>query len=257
MEREDEDATRERRLFRRALSSLLRSIEAAAAARACRAPVLTFGFYDYFLCFIGAIFDAKGTDAILSFEKFCCNLPRPLLQVPEEHLWKLGRRQLDTYFLLAHMCSVKLKEWMLVQYSTSISVVLSDSTSASLMDLVFVEFLELNPLALISILVDGDFVLAESLAIIMYLDDKYPQYPLLPHDVPKRALNFQVGPHEKLPWAQSVIRKGFTALEKLLKDHARRYATGDEIFLCKITWRILIGVAVENVIRQPIPEQPR
>ncbi|RYR38986.1 hypothetical protein Ahy_A09g044357 isoform A [Arachis hypogaea] len=135
------------------------------------------------------------------------------------------------------------------------------------------EFLNLNPLALIPILVDGDFILAESLAIIMYLDDKYPQYPLLPHDVPKRALNFQdnfiekkVGPHEKLPWAQSVIRKGFTgdtslntikiysALEKLLKDHAGRYATGDEIFLCKITWRILIGVAVENVIRQPIPK---
>ncbi|XLT06221.1 hypothetical protein HN51_044970 [Arachis hypogaea] len=138
MEREDEDATRERRLFRRALSSLLGSIEAAAAARACRAPVLTFGFYDYFLCFIGAVFDAKGADSILSFEKFCCNLPRPLLQVPEERLWELGRRQLDTYFLLAHMCSVKLKEWMLVQYSTSISVVLSDSTSASLMDLVFV-----------------------------------------------------------------------------------------------------------------------
>nr|XP_025619241.1 glutathione S-transferase zeta class isoform X1 [Arachis hypogaea] len=115
---------------------------------------------------------------------------------------------------------------------------------------------------------------------MQYLDDKYPQYPLLPHDVPKRALNFQVahivlqdnfiekkvGPHEKLPWAQSVIRKGFTgdtslntikiysALEKLLKDHAGRYATGDEIFLCKITWRILIGVAVENVIRQPIPK---
>ncbi|XLS81205.1 hypothetical protein HN51_047036 [Arachis hypogaea] len=68
------------RLFRRALSSLLGSIEAAAAARACPAPVLTFGFYDYFLRFIGAVFDAKGADAILSFEKFCCNLPRPLLQ---------------------------------------------------------------------------------------------------------------------------------------------------------------------------------
>ncbi|QHN84232.1 Glutathione S-transferase [Arachis hypogaea] len=107
------------------------------------------------------------------------------------------------------------------------------------------EFLKLNPLALIPVLVDGDFVLVESLAIIMYLDDNYPQYPSLPHDIPKRALNFQVahivlqnnvieknvGPHEKLPWAQSVIRKGFTALEKLLKDHAGRYATGDEIFL--------------------------
>ncbi|XLU34562.1 hypothetical protein S245_070628, partial [Arachis hypogaea] len=39
MEREDEDATQERKLFRRALSLLLGSIEAAAAARACRAPV--------------------------------------------------------------------------------------------------------------------------------------------------------------------------------------------------------------------------
>ncbi|XLU29726.1 hypothetical protein S245_065792 [Arachis hypogaea] len=111
MERKDEDATRERRrLFHRALWSLLGSIEAAAAARACRAPVLTFGFYDLLpvrtpnpalsptfisfsfqfqfqfrcLCkrFISAVFDAKGADAILSFEKFCCNLPRPLLQVP-------------------------------------------------------------------------------------------------------------------------------------------------------------------------------
>ncbi|XLU65163.1 hypothetical protein S245_024372 [Arachis hypogaea] len=42
MEREDEDATQERRLFRRAQSSLLGSIEAAAAARACRAPSTRF-----------------------------------------------------------------------------------------------------------------------------------------------------------------------------------------------------------------------
>ncbi|RYR26304.1 hypothetical protein Ahy_B02g060527 [Arachis hypogaea] len=42
MEREDEDATQERRLFRRALSSLLGSIEAAAAARACRAPATIY-----------------------------------------------------------------------------------------------------------------------------------------------------------------------------------------------------------------------
>ncbi|XLR00242.1 hypothetical protein S83_066440 [Arachis hypogaea] len=42
MEREDEDATQERRLFRHALSSLLGSIEAAAAARACRAPATIY-----------------------------------------------------------------------------------------------------------------------------------------------------------------------------------------------------------------------
>ncbi|QHO20974.1 Nudix hydrolase [Arachis hypogaea] len=50
MEREDEDATQERRLFRRALSSLLRSIEAAAAARACRAPGVDLCASHRYLC---------------------------------------------------------------------------------------------------------------------------------------------------------------------------------------------------------------
>ncbi|XLR43874.1 hypothetical protein S83_028534 [Arachis hypogaea] len=49
MEREDEDATQERRLFRRALSSLLGSIEAAAAARACRAPDCEYRSLDLFI----------------------------------------------------------------------------------------------------------------------------------------------------------------------------------------------------------------
>nr|XP_029147533.1 vacuolar protein sorting-associated protein 41 homolog isoform X6 [Arachis hypogaea] len=40
-----------------------------------------------FLRFISAIFDANGTDAILSFEKFCCNLPRPLLQLMKPELF--------------------------------------------------------------------------------------------------------------------------------------------------------------------------
>nr|XP_012575523.2 glutathione S-transferase zeta class-like isoform X2 [Cicer arietinum] len=76
-------------------------------------------------------------------------------------------------------------------------------------------------------------------SIIMYLEDKYPQHPLLPTDIHKRAINFQVasivsssiqplhnlnllkyieekvGPDEKLPWVQSVIRKGFTGEIKL------------------------------------------
>ncbi|XLR00119.1 hypothetical protein S83_066317, partial [Arachis hypogaea] len=39
----------------------------------------------------------------------------------------------------------------------------------------------------------------------------------------------KVGPDKKLPCVQGVLRKGFTALEKLLKDHTGRYATGDEI----------------------------
>ncbi|RYQ90805.1 hypothetical protein Ahy_B09g096792 isoform A [Arachis hypogaea] len=49
MEREDEDATQERRLFRRAPSSLLGSIEAAAAARARRALDCEYRSLDLFI----------------------------------------------------------------------------------------------------------------------------------------------------------------------------------------------------------------
>lgn len=42
---------------------------------------LTFGAYDYSLRFVGAVFGAKGTNAILSVEHFCCDRPNPILQV--------------------------------------------------------------------------------------------------------------------------------------------------------------------------------
>nr|KYP52110.1 Glutathione S-transferase zeta class [Cajanus cajan] len=120
------------------------------------------------------------------------------------------------------------------------------------------EFLQLNPVGFVPVLLDGHTVLYDSFAIIMYLEDKYPHNPLLPLDITKRTINFQaativsstiqpltnlnllnyigekVGPDEKLPWILSVFRRGFTALEKLLKDHTGRYATGDEVFLADV-----------------------
>ncbi|RDX94883.1 hypothetical protein CR513_22672, partial [Mucuna pruriens] len=117
------------------------------------------------------------------------------------------------------------------------------------------EFLKLNPVGFVPVLVDGDVVIADSFAIIMYLEDKYPQNPLLPRDINVRAINFQVvsivsstiQPHQNLRlvnyieekvspeethrWTNSVIEEGFKALEKLLKDHRGRYATGDQVFL--------------------------
>uniref|UniRef100_A0A7N2M1F7 GST N-terminal domain-containing protein n=1 Tax=Quercus lobata TaxID=97700 RepID=A0A7N2M1F7_QUELO len=38
-------------------------------------------------------------------------------------------------------------------------------------------------------------------------------------------------PDVKLAWPQHYIKKGFVALERLLKDYAGRFATGDEIYL--------------------------
>ncbi|KAG6605334.1 hypothetical protein SDJN02_02086 [Cucurbita argyrosperma subsp. argyrosperma] len=120
------------------------------------------------------------------------------------------------------------------------------------------EYEKLNPIGYVPTLVDGDIVIADSFAILMYLEEKYPQHPLLPIDLSKRAVNYQAanivsssiqplqnlvvlkyieeksGPEEKLPWVQRVIEKGFTALEKLLKAHAGKFATGDEIFLADV-----------------------
>ncbi|KAL8222863.1 hypothetical protein R6Q57_020262 [Mikania cordata] len=145
------------------------------------------------------------------------------------------------------------------------------------------EFLKLNPIGYVPALVDGDIVIADSFAIIMYLEEKYPQHPLLPGDIEKRAINYQaanivcasiqplqnldvlvsknfyfchrdhfhslrivyltnlqnyieekVGPDAKVLWVEKHISKGFAALEKFLKNHAGRYATGDDIFLADL-----------------------
>lgn len=44
------------------------------------------------------------------------------------------------------------------------------------------EFLALNPFSHVPVLVDGDFRVIESLAILDYLEARYPDLPLLPSD---------------------------------------------------------------------------
>jgi glutathione S-transferase len=49
------------------------------------------------------------------------------------------------------------------------------------------EYLALNPTGKLPTLVDGDFVVTETLAIVVYLAEKYPQKGLLPTDLKQRT----------------------------------------------------------------------
>jgi glutathione S-transferase len=69
------------------------------------------------------------------------------------------------------------------------------------------EFLKLNPYGKVPVLVDGDTVLYESCIINEYLEEKYPQPPLMPQDPAARAkirilidygLNHLNAPYQKL-----------------------------------------------------------
>ncbi|KAG6482200.1 hypothetical protein ZIOFF_058831 [Zingiber officinale] len=96
------------------------------------------------------------------------------------------------------------------------------------------EFEKLNPVRYVPALVDGDFVLADSFAIILYLEDKYPQNPLLPQDLKMKALNIQVshiwGCHD----IKLYLSLFSPAIEKLIKETAGKYATGDEVYLADL-----------------------
>ena len=96
------------------------------------------------------------------------------------------------------------------------------------------EFLKLSPYGKVPALVDGDTVLYESCVINEYLDEKYPNQPLMPQDFGKRAkvrividygLTHLDGPYQKLRLEllkdaqdqnQEVIASAKSDLKKLL-----------------------------------------
>ncbi len=118
-----------------------------------------------------------------------------------------------------------------------------------------------NPAALVPFWREPDgFTLAQSLAIIAYLDESYPDPPLLPADPRQRAhcreIAFTIAcdihpignlrvfqklaadfgsPSDKAAaWNRHWIATGFDAIEARLNSAAGRYAIGDRISLADI-----------------------
>jgi maleylpyruvate isomerase len=116
------------------------------------------------------------------------------------------------------------------------------------------EYLQVNPQGLVpALLTDEGALLTQSLAIIEYLDERYPDPPLLPEKREDRAFAravalaiaadihpllpprvttqlgaMGVGPEEVADWSRHWIRVGLTAVEELLvRRQAGRYSVGD------------------------------
>lgn len=113
-----------------------------------------------------------------------------------------------------------------------------------------------NPLGRVPVLVDGDATLTQSLAILEYLDERYPEPPLLPDDAIDRArvralaqvvgcdihpldnlsvlkyLQSELGAsdEQKLEWYRHWVKQGFDALETMLAGDERtdRFCHGDK-----------------------------
>jgi maleylpyruvate isomerase len=119
-------------------------------------------------------------------------------------------------------------------------------------------YTSLNPMQSVPLLEveDGGRVLliAQSMAILEYLEERWPQPPLLPQDRIARAqvrqaaeiVNSGIQPfqntsvqrrvkHElhgdEKAWARHFITHGLTALESLLKTTSGRYSVGDHVSL--------------------------
>lgn len=117
-----------------------------------------------------------------------------------------------------------------------------------------------NPQGLVpSLILDDGTVLTQSLAICEYLDETFPNPPLLPRDPVERAhvrafaqavacdihpvQNLRVlkalealghGEDTRQAWAAGVIADGFDALEALVRDRKTAFAFGDSPSLADV-----------------------
>lgn len=131
------------------------------------------------------------------------------------------------------------------------------------------EFLRINPAGKVPVLIDGDRVIPESAAIVLYLADKYPEKALLPADVDERAQVYRwtlfavteleqplwritrhtvlYPPDKRLPADIELAREEFTAMAAILEKHleGREFIVGGRLSVADCVTVYLIDWANE------------
>ena len=112
------------------------------------------------------------------------------------------------------------------------------------------EYKLLNPSGEVPLFIYDELVLGQSVAIMMYLDRKWPNPPIWPQNPELRALSIQLceiinsgiqpiqnlkvlkyidGKFDKIEWGKYWIEEGFKTLEQALLKTAGKYCVGDDI----------------------------
>ncbi|WP_412527332.1 glutathione S-transferase family protein [Burkholderia lata] len=140
------------------------------------------------------------------------------------------------------------------------------------------EFLRLNPAGKVPVLVDGDLVIPESAAIVLYLADKYPEKALLPVDPALRAEAYRWGmfavteleqplwritrhsflypPEKRSPADIELAREDFRTMAAILDKHleGREFIVGDTLTVADCVTAYLIDWAGECNLIESFPQ---
>ncbi len=117
------------------------------------------------------------------------------------------------------------------------------------------DYLALNPKGEVPFFIDGELKLGQSMAILLYIEDKWSEHPLFPknaaemakciqvceiinsgiqpiqnlavmHEVKKR---YDLSDEQKVDWSRFWIQKGLDALEKVLRPLAGKFCLGNNL----------------------------
>lgn len=132
------------------------------------------------------------------------------------------------------------------------------------------DFLRLNPTGKLPVLVDGDLVLTESAAIVMYLAEKYGAKGLMPADLSQRAQVYRwsmfavteleqplwrIARHsfvypevKRLPEDIALAKEEFVSMAAILDRHmeAREFIVGDTISVADCVTAYVLDWGNEN-----------